>query len=567
MVLMSCATKERAPRSPQEPILAIVAGDTITLREMQLLLAAGQIPEEQLRRIEGRREALNELIYDRQLKHFVLDRGYDRHASVLRRVRNFMDERLVAKVVRMRIEGPLIPDSLVRMYHDRLGSEFRLQRIRIAHKDLPVRRNTWIPADVSSRSRLEAAHLADSLYRVLLRRPAAFSELAERFSNDEDNKYLDGDLGFRRLETLPMELEDVVLRFPDGRVAPPFETPEGFHIVRVSDRRTVDVGSLEKNRDWILDRLFSRLDVDTRRQAIRLQEALQDSALSARGFRIEEGAVRLFLRRYAGMEDPSGISSSFDSLEAETPLAFYAGGDIRIAEILDQLEDNRTKVHLSLAVMKAGLRRIGRTRTLAVLARDWGFKLSPDDSIQARRASELWAKHAAHRDHVEVKIPVSTDLLRSWYEEHRDDYDSDNAVNLAEIRVPDSARIHYYRQRLEAGEAFERVYKEAEQIPGNLCRITGFMPEKAVLDFAAQLATMKRGDVSKPFRREQGGYAIIKLIDRQIGMKRSFDEVRSLVREHYLRNERKRRVAEWMSQLGEVYPVSIFEENLGEAVF
>jgi peptidyl-prolyl cis-trans isomerase SurA len=70
-----------------------------------------------------------------------------------------------------------------------------------------------------------------------LRRGADFAPLALRYSDDPVTKSAGGDLGFVRRGEFFKEFEEAVFALRDSQISNPVETPLGFHIIQLLERR------------------------------------------------------------------------------------------------------------------------------------------------------------------------------------------------------------------------------------------------------------------------------------------------------------------------------------------
>ncbi|MHB8772259.1 MAG: peptidylprolyl isomerase, partial [Syntrophales bacterium] len=64
-----------------------------------------------------------------------------------------------------------------------------------------------------------------------------------------------GDVGFVEKGMMLPEVEDVAFSLPLNQISPVIESPVGFHIVRVIDRRGEGLKSIESVRDEIREKL------------------------------------------------------------------------------------------------------------------------------------------------------------------------------------------------------------------------------------------------------------------------------------------------------------------------
>jgi len=80
---------------------------------------------------------------------------------------------------------------------------------------------------------------------------ADFADLARRTSLDAGSKAKGGDLGFLASGQMPAKFDEVAGKLPRGEVAHPFETEQGWHIVRVEARRERASPAFEAVQDTI----------------------------------------------------------------------------------------------------------------------------------------------------------------------------------------------------------------------------------------------------------------------------------------------------------------------------
>ncbi len=98
-----------------------------------------------------------------------------------------------------------------------------------------------------------------------------FAELAKEHSADPGSASRGGDLGWSRPDRYAEEFKQRVSTLEKGVISEPFRTQFGWHIVEVTDRRTLDA-TQESKRDKAYQMLFSRKyreEVDTWRQEMR----------------------------------------------------------------------------------------------------------------------------------------------------------------------------------------------------------------------------------------------------------------------------------------------------------
>lgn len=86
-----------------------------------------------------------------------------------------------------------------------------------------------------------------------------FDKLASEFSDDQASKKKGGDLGFFSKGKMHPQFEDVVFSMKPGEVSDIVETPFGFHIIRLEERKEPATEPFEKVKDQIRERMLSEL--------------------------------------------------------------------------------------------------------------------------------------------------------------------------------------------------------------------------------------------------------------------------------------------------------------------
>ncbi len=79
-----------------------------------------------------------------------------------------------------------------------------------------------------------------------------FGELAQLYSEDPASKAQGGDLGWQSPGTFVPEFEEVADRLEPGEISEPFQSPFGWHVVQVIDRRVHDnTDEVRKNQAYL----------------------------------------------------------------------------------------------------------------------------------------------------------------------------------------------------------------------------------------------------------------------------------------------------------------------------
>ncbi len=138
----------------------------------------------------------------------------------------------------------LQPDPAeVKKYYDANRGQFGAEEARqAAHILVAVETGASPEAEQKARAKAEAIH------RDLLKKPAAFAEIAKKQSDDPGSAAKGGDLGYisrGSMQDTPA-FETALFQLKAGEVSAPVETQHGFHIIRLLSVRESRVKAFEE---------------------------------------------------------------------------------------------------------------------------------------------------------------------------------------------------------------------------------------------------------------------------------------------------------------------------------
>ncbi len=237
-VIAACGQTETRVADVQvrdQTVAAFVNGEPVFEGDVELeavargLISAGQAfgPDDDEYRI-----VLDQLIDQKLMAQEAARRQLDRDPSSQRRL----------EMARERIMGNLLVESLVakevteeaidRMYAEQVRLQQANDQVSVAH------------------ILVETKEEADDLFRRI-EQGETFESLVFNNSKDTRTRMENGNLGFVAPNDLADPFPVVIANTPEGEVSPPFETGEGWHILKVKDRRTEPPKTREEMRPEI----------------------------------------------------------------------------------------------------------------------------------------------------------------------------------------------------------------------------------------------------------------------------------------------------------------------------
>ena len=165
---------------------------------------------------------------------------------------------------------------------------------------------------------------------------------------------------------------------------------------------------------------------------------------------------------------------------------------------------------------------------------------------------------------VQSKIIVREEQLKQYYENHKEEFSSEETVHLAgiflmrknpkdedEIREL-SRKMEHILARLSKGEDFGELAKKFSQGPGAREKgdLGSFQTAQLEQELRKVLEDMPEGGVSAPIVRANG-IQTVKLIKRQDAKVKPFKEVRDVIYMMLYKDEVNKNYASWIKELRE----------------
>jgi len=350
-------------------------------------------------------------------------RGLDtdeRIRSRLERIKRIEMARLLKEKLRKRIR---IPEEEARRYYQEKGLASR-QEVKARH--------------IMVRTREEAEEILGAL-----KDGADFAQLARERSLDKVSAVEGGDLGYWREGEVIGPTAQKIFSMEVGEISEPFKDPQGYyHVIEVLDKHPIGFEGL---RPIILNRLKAqRLHGIYREYMDDLKEQLH--------LRTETQVVDGLIERFRELE---GGLEGFSDEERKKVFMRYNNEEVLLDDYLiwlEALRPSRSRLSDSSWVARS-VERFARDHILVPYA---AHKEGIDQSewLQSHLKKQLEEMMVTELKKQEVDRKVITpELVRAYYESHRDRYYKPPKVVLQEVLL-DSLRW--------AQEAYEKIQRGAD---------------------------------------------------------------------------------------------------------
>ncbi|MGB2866897.1 MAG: peptidylprolyl isomerase [Bacteroidota bacterium] len=412
-----------------------------------------------------------------------------------------------------------------------------------------------------SRTLEDTAAVRDTAWQVYrkLKGGMDFQTAVTQFSRDQGSVGRGGDLGFYERERISPDLASILFAIPIDSITEPVRFPYGFHIFKVTEKKPLPP--------------FSDLEKD-------LRNTYQQQRYPAD----YERYVRDLRKRYgvtidSSLEDRLGASFDTTRTPADSAWDVSLPGDMKQKTLV-----NSTSIKMSVQGFLDKMSSSPDYRmwnlTPAKIEQAVG-QLADAQALEehARRAPERHPTFAAlmqdyedgvllyriEQDEIWKKLTVNDSLLRAYYDTTKEKYRWPERVNFAEIYVISDSAVKAANWLIQSGEGFLEVAKEHTMRQGyrEKSGVWGFQPY-GLNDLSKKASTMQVDSVTAPFRY-QGGWSIMKVLEREGPRLKTFEEAGPELSSSYQELASKQREQEWVESLKRKFGVAINKDVLGEA--
>ena len=498
------------------PIVVQIGERTITAEEIRSYVLG--LNESERSRRQGpaaRRDYLQPLIDSHLMVLEAQALGLDTAATVERQLARKIRRHLVALYLKGKpVQPPPVEEADIKQHFERKGLHRKFER------------RTW-GLMTEARPALDQA-VAELAAGV------PFGEVAARYSITPDAAN-GGDLGWLRVESIRrMGLPDSLFYdLPLGVLSPVLPHSAGFCVVRFVEERPLSYFDF---RDEILQEL----------QEERLGEARAARAEQLAhqyDWTLHEPGWRLLLKK-----GPLSISLA----EERTPLFEFAGGQVPLGELLDQLKSHNINAPAdSAALVQLAERVLLQPYIFAAAARH--EELIDREALATVRQSlrEEVVISQLRQQKVVASIAIAPEAVRRYYDEQTERFYGRDQIDVAEVLVETEEEALAVRRQIEAGADIAALAQQRSKRRGAQAR-GGVFPLEKTSDLVPHILAAQPGELVGPVPVHDG-FSVFTIVRRQPGERMPFAQVRRQIGDQLRRAEERERFQAYIETLRRQY--------------
>lgn len=441
--------------------------------------------------------------------------GLDTAAAVERQLARKIRRHLVALYLKGKpVQPPPVEEADIKQRFERKGLHRKFER------------RTW-GLMTEARPALEQA-VAELAAGV------PFGEVAARYSITPDAAN-GGELGWLRVESIRrMGLPDSLFYdLPLGVLSPVLPHSAGFCVVRFVEERPLSYFDF---RDEILQEL----------QEERLGEARAARAEQLAhqyDWTLHEPGWRLLLKKG---------QPSISLAEEQTPLFEFAGGQVPLGELLDQLKSRNINAPAdSAALVQLAERVLLQPYIFAAAARH--EELIDREALAAVRQSlrEEVVISQLRQQKVVASIAIAPEAVRRYYDEQTERFYGRDQIDVAEVLVETEEEALAVRRQIEAGADIAALAQQRSKRRGAQAR-GGVFPLEKTSDLVPHILAAQPGELVGPVPVHDG-FSVFTIVRRQPGERMPFAQVRRQIGDQLRRAEERERFQAYIETLRRQY--------------
>lgn len=373
-----------------------------------------------------------------------------------------------------------------------------------------------------------------------------------------------GDLGFIGRDKLDANIRFELYGLKPGEYSRPFEDPDGYHVVQVTERRKISQMAMSAIRP-LLDRQVREIKVAV------LSTRLQDNLRARFGVTYDTANVAFVAAHFTpsvSMNNAgplSGINFSgrippFEPADTARVLARHQGGQLTLGGFLTHYRSIppilRQPVHTP-ALLRSEIDGIVLEPYRAQVALERGYDKDPlAVSMIEKRKERLQVEHL-YEDSVNSKVWLTPEQRRKYYQDHITQFITYPSVRFAIFVTPNKGAADSLMARLRGGEKAEAILR-ADSLAG---RKRGSIKTQTQNDEGAPyhqqiFEDLKAGQVESYGPDEGGQFVVIQSLEFNQGRQLSYDESERYVDESLQNIEAERLLNAFIARHARRYPIA-----------
>ncbi|MEW6569612.1 MAG: peptidylprolyl isomerase [Nitrospirota bacterium] len=240
--------------SAEDPVVAKIGDEKITMSDLNRIIGYYDPNQQKLfeQNPQAKSTLLRRIVQGMVISKIAKERGFDRDARIKEQLQLLSNDFLAAEYMKKEVIAKIdVAEEDMKLYFKTHPEEFTTpEMVKARHILIKVDKNAL------DEDKKKAKEKAEDILKKI-RAGEDFSKIAAEVSDDSSSKTKGGDLGlFQRGKMVP-DFEKVAFSLKPGEISDVFETPFGFHIVKVEEKKDPVIEPYEKVKDKVREKIFA----------------------------------------------------------------------------------------------------------------------------------------------------------------------------------------------------------------------------------------------------------------------------------------------------------------------
>jgi len=381
-----------------------------------------------------------------------------------------------------------------------------------------------------------------------------FEQLAPLVFEDKELSQNGGYLGYFSWGDMDPSFEEAAYSMKVGEVSRPVQTAYGYSIIIVEDR--------------VRNPILTESEFQRKKNSLRRLLGLSKVELHERDFLnkiVDNLSIEIKESSLKNLISLQNKSAEEINAGQDDVIVTYSGGSLTINDALESLrnlaESSKKRINSELA-LKAALK--------GLVIQQWllnDAKKKEYDQVEAFVGKyDQWALGELIRlkkSDLEKSIQIPDSAVEKYYDEHKDEFMSDEKINVQEILVTTDVMADSISILLKQGEDFAKLAKKYT-IRNWAAENDGILGLSSISRFGYFKKYLKGVPLMKvigPIAVDEF-YVIARIIQRESPQQLKISEVANVIVETLRQEQKRDYFNEYIKELRQKYPVEIMQDKL-----
>lgn len=237
----------------EDEVVAKIGERKITMADLNRMIGYYDSEKQKFLEQQPQRKAtiLRRIVQGIVLSQIARNQGFDKRDDIKEQIELLVNDFIATQYLQKEVIDKIeVTDKDIELYYKAHPEEFKTpEMVRARHILIKVDKSA------TEIEKEEARKKAENLLNKI-KGGEDFAKLAAEFSEDTATKTKGGDLGFFQRGSMVPEFESVAFTLNQGEVSDIVETPYGFHIIKIEEKKESVIQPLEKVRDIAKKKAF-----------------------------------------------------------------------------------------------------------------------------------------------------------------------------------------------------------------------------------------------------------------------------------------------------------------------